>query len=116
MLDQAKDNLRQCFAVAGVLERFDETLILMKRRLGWTKDIEYWRKNSNSERPPLDAVPLATRRAILRWNELDGELYCFANSMMDEMVASQDDSFFHEVRQLQTRQNAFLAGAQKTLL
>jgi hypothetical protein len=36
-LEKALEHLRTDFAVSGLTERFDESLILMKRRLGWSK-------------------------------------------------------------------------------
>lgn len=39
-LDCAKRNLRINFKCAGVIERFDESLLIMKRKLGWRKIYE----------------------------------------------------------------------------
>jgi hypothetical protein len=111
MLDRATDNLRRYFTVAGVMERFDETLILMNRRLGWRKDILYWRKNSNADRPAIDSLPRSTRNAILHWNELDCELYRIANQMLDDMISSQDENFSDELKQLTLREQSFLRHA-----
>jgi hypothetical protein len=102
-LERAKENLRQHFTVAGVTERFDETVLLMKRRLGWTKDVLYYPKNTNPDRPPADTIPPATRDAILRWNELDAELYRFVSGRLDEMLSAQDASFREELRHLEER-------------
>jgi hypothetical protein len=107
-LDLAKDNLRRHFSVVGVTDRFDETLVLLKRKLGWAKHLCYYSKHINRDRPPADSVPQPIRDAILRWNELDRELYDFACSALDELIYSQDEGFRSELRELRTRQEAML--------
>src|SRR5262249_44721920 len=107
-----KDNLRRSFAVVGVTERFDETLIVLKRAFGWTKDLLYYPKNTNPDRPPIDSIPQATRDAILGWNELDRELYRFANSMLDELIASQNGGFWEELEELRVRKQALLEACE----
>jgi hypothetical protein len=37
VLQHGKNNIEEHFAVAGITERFDETIMLMKKRLGWPR-------------------------------------------------------------------------------
>jgi hypothetical protein len=89
MLQQAKENLRHRFAVAGTIERLDETIRLLKRRLGWQGPIVCHPRNVNPERPAAASLPPATIAAIRRWNELDFELWRYASELMDEALAAQ---------------------------
>ncbi len=41
VLDVAKENLRKHFAVVGVTERFDETILLISRTFRWKKRLRY---------------------------------------------------------------------------
>jgi hypothetical protein len=114
MLETAKDNLRRHFAMAGVVERFDESLVLLKRRLGWERDVLYRPMNTTPDRPPASSLPARTRDGILRWNELDQELYDFAVRLLDEMVSAQDPSFHDEVQELGARKRALLEQMSET--
>ena len=50
ILEIAKENLAVHFAVVGITERFDETLILLKTALNWNS-IFYSRANVTRNRP-----------------------------------------------------------------
>src|SRR5262249_32296132 len=43
-LETAKQNLRRHFAVVGLVEQFDESLLMIKRRFGWGR-VYYTRRN-----------------------------------------------------------------------
>lgn len=83
MLATAKENLRRC-AVAGTIERLDDTLVLLRRRFGWHSPFVSEPRNVNPDRPPLSALAPATVAAIRARNELDWELWRYASELMDE--------------------------------
>jgi Galactose-3-O-sulfotransferase len=78
LLDEAKRNLRDHFLVAGLVERFDESLLLMRRKLGWKAWPVYLKRNVTSGRPEADTLSSDTIALIDRYNELDRELYEWA--------------------------------------
>ena len=73
-LESAKRNL-DAFTVAGLVDRFDESVDLMQRLLGWTARTTTPTLNVTPERrePPADALT-----TLLQRNRLDLELYEFA--------------------------------------
>ena len=83
MLEQAKRNLRDDFAFFGLTERFDESLLLAKLRLGlWS--IHYETNNRvNPERPRGEQISLELRAAAERCNRHDIELYRYAQELFD---------------------------------
>jgi hypothetical protein len=83
MLEMAKENLRR-FAVAGTIERLDEMLPRLQRRLGWRRPAVAYPRNVNPDRPAASSLPRATIAAIRRRNELDLELWRYASQLMDE--------------------------------
>jgi hypothetical protein len=83
LLDAAKENLRR-FAVAGTIERLDDMLPLLQRRLGWQRPVAWYPRNVNPDRPAASSLPRATIAAIRRRNELDFELWRYASQLMDE--------------------------------
>jgi hypothetical protein len=92
-LEAAKENLRRDFSVVGTVERFDETLVLLNRRLGWTRALPALRMNETRVRKPVSALPAGVVEAIRGWNELDYELYRFANEWMDRAIAEEGPEF-----------------------
>lgn len=101
-LNKAKDNLRQHFSVVGVTERFNETLILLKRRFGWTNDLRYYPAHMTRDRPSVDELPPSSVATIMERNESDLELHRFAMELLDEAISSQDASFGDELERFES--------------
>jgi hypothetical protein len=88
-LERAKANLAD-FAAVGLMERFDESVLLFKRRFGWTIPW-YVRKNVT----PGDSIHVdtQTREVICAKNSLDIALYDFARRLFDEQVRREGALF-----------------------
>jgi hypothetical protein len=89
MLEDAKRNLGEEFVFFGITERFDESLVLAKRRLG-LKSILYRSSGSsssagrvNASRPRGAEVPPDLMQAAERCNRYDIELYRYAQDLFD---------------------------------
>lgn len=83
MLEEAKDNLKNRFAVVGLQEYFPQTLDLTARTMGW----------SNVTNPEINRAPEKSKSAekdvkvielIRSLNELDIELYDFGKELFFE--------------------------------
>ena len=107
LLESAKSNLLQHFLVVGVLERFDEFLVLLKRSLGWQIH-PYSRQNVTSNRPSREAISEDTIAVIKACCRYDMELYRFACGRMDELVAQQDGTFPEEVKRFSALDSGIL--------
>jgi hypothetical protein len=83
MLAQAKHNLRDGLAFFGLTERFDESLVLAKQRLGLRSILYTANSRVNTRRPRGDEVPEELRRAAERCNRYDIELYRYAEELFD---------------------------------
>lgn len=104
ILERAKRNLREKFSVVGLSERFDETLILLKRAFGWR--IPFYRKeNVTRNRPRKSEIPKDTLRLIEKQNELDTELYQYVKKLFEEEV-SQQTFFEKELRRFRRLNNS----------
>jgi hypothetical protein len=77
MLEQAKRNVENCFAVVGLQEMFPESLALLQRTFGW-HEVPYKDSNITPDRPARDALPAETVQLIGKYNRLDQELYQWA--------------------------------------
>jgi hypothetical protein len=96
MLDEAKRNLREHFSVVGLTERFNESVVLIKRRLGWER-VRYKPRNVTSERPSRSEMPARTLRLIESQNEKDLELYAFGSRLFDRELEREGMSLELEV-------------------
>jgi hypothetical protein len=104
LLEQAKANLQNHFAVVGLAERFDETLLLLGERYRW-KDMFYTRLNATAARPRLGELPEDVVAAIKDANRLDMELYAFASELFGARVRERGESFQKKLAEFR-RQNA----------
>ena len=91
-LEQAKRNLER-FLVVGLTERFDETFILLRRALGWRLPYYVTANVASGPKPMTESA----RELIRERNQLDLELYRFADELLSAAVAEQGPSFPREV-------------------
>jgi len=96
-LATAKENLERCFAVVGITERFDESLLLLQGAFGW-KDVHYERVNVTRDKPPEVRLTGEELNAIRLYNSRDIELYAFAGQLMDARIAEGGAGFEARVR------------------
>ncbi|HID31333.1 MAG TPA: hypothetical protein EYP19_15220 [Desulfobacterales bacterium] len=89
LLEKAQYNIRKYFAVLGVVEDFDETLVLIKQEMGWKGFPFYYKRNVTRRRPTQKSLPEGTIRTIEANNALDCELYEFAKKALEEKIRSQ---------------------------
>ena len=101
LLAQAQKNLQQYFAVVGLTERFDASLLLLKRQLGWQMPF-YTRVNVSRNRPPKKQISPSIVEQIKEYNRLDLELYQFAKRLFEEQVQQQGPHFARELKLFQT--------------
>src|SRR3989344_7625383 len=76
-LEVAKKNLKEHFRVVGVVERFAETLFVVKHFFNFG-NVYYGRRNDHPDSPQrvsVHKILLSTRRLIEHNNQLDWALY-----------------------------------------
>lgn len=105
-LRAAQENLRRHFSVVGLTERFDETLVLLKRKLNWQREILSYPKNTNPDRPAIASLSQEAADAIGRRNELDLELWHYANELLDEAIAAEGSEFHVELAKYRSLKSA----------
>jgi hypothetical protein len=85
-LEIAKHNLKRC-ALVGLTERFDESLLMLKERLGWGR-VFYMPRNVTASRIRLESLTGYDLAGIETSNALDLELYDFARTLFERQVAA----------------------------
>jgi hypothetical protein len=89
MLDRAKSNLERNFAVVGLTERFEESLILLHRAFKWRLH-GIVPHNVGTSRPLRTEVSEEALKVIEDCNRLDLDLYQFASALFDQAVSKID--------------------------
>lgn len=101
-LDLAKTNLDTYFAVAGIMERFDESLLLMRATLGWTRQPYYVTRNVSSakiEKNQLGEKELDRIRA-LNWADL--QLFQYVTERLERQIQALGPTFGEQVQKFKT--------------
>ncbi len=102
MLDGAKARIDESFAVAGVAERFDESLLAIRRELGWSR-LTYVNANVSRRKLARSDVPAETIRMIEDQNWVDLELYRHAEARLDAFVGPALDAELDRFRRANAR-------------
>jgi hypothetical protein len=99
-LERAKENLRDPRLVFGLTERFDESLVLIKRRLGLRCILSRSDPRINQVRPRGQEVPVELAAAAEESNRYDMELYRYARELFDAESDLSEPDFEAEVASL----------------
>ncbi len=92
LLERAIAHIEDYFTLVGLTERFDETLVLLRRAFGW-RVTAYRARNVGRNRPPTTEVPAATLELITELNELDLRLYAYAVERFAEAMTAYGPDF-----------------------
>lgn len=99
VLESARKNLQEHFAVVGVADNFDETLILLKQAFNW-KTPFYIKANVTKNRPLKADISKETLNAIEKYSELDIELFGYAKERLEKQIEQLGSSFEREMKKL----------------
>ena len=88
--DEAKRQLEHGFAAFGLTERFDESLALIARTVGWRLPPAI-RANAGSY-DPAQVISEPCRERFLHKNRFDVELLAFARDLFDRRLAASSSS------------------------
>lgn len=106
MLERARHNVQQNFALVGITERFDETYGLMSKLFDWPIK-RYQPQNVAQQRSSINEIPVRTIRLIEKFNALDMELYEHASRLFADRIGQADIE--NEVNLLkEKRENPFM--------
>jgi hypothetical protein len=97
-LVRARDNIRRHFAVVGIVEQFDASLLLMRRRLGWRRVPLYTRQNVGTQPTTRGALGPELVAVIEAQNPLDMALYRFALARLRRQMLLAGPGYFLEWR------------------
>jgi hypothetical protein len=87
LLARARAHL-EGFAAVGIVERFDESMLIFGRALGW-RHVHYAKANVNKRRPAVEAVPTEARAVIRERSARDVALYDWAATRFAAALAAR---------------------------
>src|SRR5262249_12348939 len=97
-LVRAQENLAG-FSAVGVMEQFDESMLLFKRRLGWK--LPFYVRENVTRGLPIE-VTREMRQVMLSRNQMDLELYQFGRRLFQDHVRRAGPLFQAEVTAFRT--------------
>lgn len=87
LLQVAIDNIEQHFAVVGLTEQFDLSLLLMQQALGWKK-IRYAKRNVSIKRLRREELDAETMALVMDYCHFDQKLYDYAAKRLTQQAAT----------------------------
>lgn len=118
-LDIAKAHLERHFSVVGLVDHFDETVMLLKQTYGWNS-VQYGQRNVAPNRAQRDQLGPKAIARIEHMIEPELELYEWVQRRFEETLAAQSPDFhenlakFRRTNQLYSRVWQSTKGIRKT--
>jgi hypothetical protein len=112
LLSKAKQNIRNFFRFVGIVERYDESLLIMAKKTGF-KNIYYTKINVTRKKPAKILLSDEIRESVYEKNKLDLELYRFVNELLDREIKAYGITFKKDLNNF--RFNNRLRGAIKKI-
>jgi len=105
LLQDAQHNLETEFSFVGLVERFDESVLLLKKQLGW-KNAYYLKRNTGSSKEsPVVELAEGTLERLRAKNALDIKLYHYARQQFQQQIDSLGSEFERELANFRRRNN-----------
>jgi len=91
-LNLAKQNIDKYFSVVGITEKFDESLLLLKKELQWQKMPLYIKENT-TKNISNTTTDMDTLKIIKEHNEIDMKLYSYAVEKFETQIKRYPNIF-----------------------
>lgn len=88
-VEKARKNIDEHFIMVGLTERFNESLFLIRKKLGW-KVPYISRHNVTRSRPKMDQISEEVKKLIEQKNEYDFQLYEYGKGVFQRELDSLD--------------------------
>ncbi|WP_162558662.1 sulfotransferase family 2 domain-containing protein [Robertkochia solimangrovi] len=93
MLERALENIYSNFSFVGIVEKFDESLILLQNMYGWNTPT-YKILNETKHRPKIEMLDTQTLEVIRDMNKGDIELYNLMKAELSNKIKATDSFNF----------------------
>lgn len=113
--ERALENIEKYFSLVGVVERFDESVLLLSKLYHW-QDVSYVKKNIAAQQFSAVEVSPYLIEKIREANQLDTALHHHVINLLDEKIHSQGKSFEKDLRIFKRKQllnQTFIAAKER---
>jgi len=110
-LEHARSHLDDAYVAVGLVERFDESALLMQRRCGW-RSLYYRYRNRTPGRRGADSLSDRLRAQIEACHDLDMRLYAEAGRRLEQQLAAEVPDRGAALRRLRWRNRAYTTAAR----
>ncbi len=100
---KALANIDQYYSFVGVVERFDESLLILAKMYNWPH-ITYEKLNTTARSDSLSRIDPSVIERIREANQYDFALYQHVSTLLDEKIRLQGDRFDTELMMFRGRQ------------
>lgn len=108
MLEKALENIEKHFSVVGLVERYEESLILMKQMLGWKRDPIYTKRNVSKKLIDKSQISESAIQLLNEKNEADLKLYEVMQKKFDDMIDRIGrQGFNHELEKMKKKNQKY---------
>jgi len=97
LLELAEIILDEFFVMTGLIEYFDETVLMLKKVLDWKAPF-YFKHNVSDQRPGREMIDADTLETIRHYNRLDLDLYLHASRNFKARLDGMGLSFQNELK------------------
>ncbi len=97
---RAISNLETHFAVVGLTERFDESLLMMKRVLGWRKSVHYMRRNVRAHLAAKHPVSETTLARIAAHTQIDTRVVQAGTHLFEQQLKTHEGELLVPLQRL----------------
>ena len=111
-LETAIAHLENDFAMVGLQDRYDESLLMMRHVLNWQKPVAYIRKNVTSKRITLADLPADDRALIEKAAEIEMPLYEYAKKRFEAQVAAYPGDLDRDLAELREANARYGSGIE----
>lgn len=105
-LTKALKNIETYFPIVGIVEKYDESLMLMKNYYGWTWPY-YVVVNKNKKKPKTIISP-EIENLIIEKNQGDYKLYLEMNKRLDAQIYNSTDYIEKQVKRFKSLNQLFI--------
>ncbi len=99
LLEKAKSNIEKHFLFLGLTENFDESVILLKKKLNWG-GIHYIKKKVSKKKVTKASITEEELKLARSLNQADIQLYEYAKEQFQQLVVENQDLIDREIGKL----------------
>lgn len=102
-LQMAIDNLEKRYEQVGIMEAFDESILLFARKFNWATPYYTWQNVNHKKRVRLDELDSETLEMLHRFNRYDMVLYEKGKQILQKQIEAAGPGFYDEVAKFRKR-------------